>query len=130
MVKGHGFDKSERLCGRKQIDTLFREGNRSVSCFPVRLVWMEYPMGVPGNIKVLISVPKRKLRHAVDRNRVKRQLRETYRIECDRLKMYAESKGKSILIGILFIDDNLWISSRLSSRLKSALDQLLSILPS
>lgn len=81
-------------------------------------------------MQVLLSVPKRKLRHAVDRNRVKRQLKEFYRIGCGDLKEYVKNSGKRLLIGILFTDDTVWETKRLVPRLKSAFDRLLLILSS
>ena len=128
MNKVYGFGKSERLCSGKLTDLLFREGNRSVGCFPVRLVWMEVPSGESGVIQVLFSVPKRRFRHAVDRNRVKRQLREFYRLECGELKHFVKTSGKTLLIGILFTDDTIWETSRLVPRLRTAFERLLSVL--
>ncbi|MBP5646774.1 MAG: ribonuclease P protein component [Bacteroidaceae bacterium] len=130
MNKVYGFDKSERLCSSKLTDILFSKGNRSVGCFPVRLVWMEVPDGEPGRIQVLLSVPKRRFRHAVDRNRVKRQLREFYRLECGELKHCVKISGKTLLVGILFTDNSIWETSRLFPRLRTAFDRLLSAMAS
>ncbi|MCF0199569.1 MAG: ribonuclease P protein component [Bacteroidaceae bacterium] len=72
------FCKAERLCSKKRIDALFESGSRSLSAYPVRAVYREQERdGLP--VEVLISVSKRHFKHAVDRNRVKRLLRETYR---------------------------------------------------
>ncbi|MBR4842270.1 MAG: ribonuclease P protein component [Bacteroidaceae bacterium] len=130
MNKVYGFDKSERLCSGKLTDRLFNEGNRSVGSFPVRLVWLELPSGETGKVQVLLSVPKRRFRHAVDRNRVKRQLREFYRLECGELKQFVKNRGKCLLIGILFTDNTLWETEKLVPRLRSAFDRLLSVLSS
>ena len=76
------FRKSERIHSLKQIDELFGGGkSRALSAFPIRVVYRyvhRLPTEAP--FQVLISVPKRNLKHAVDRNRVKRQLREAYRL--------------------------------------------------
>ena len=59
-------------------EELFTSGqSKSLTAFPLRAVYL-LKSGNP-TIQVLISVPKKKLRHAVDRNRVKRQIREAYR---------------------------------------------------
>ena len=72
------FPKKQRLCSRKNIEALFEGGNgsKTVSAFPIRAVWKNSTT----NNKVLISVSKRKLPHAVDRNRAKRQIREAWRL--------------------------------------------------
>ena len=75
------FNKRERIVSRKLIEQLFSKGSSfSVSAFPLRVVVMEIARlteDVP--VQVLISVSKRHFKHAVDRNRVKRQVREAYR---------------------------------------------------
>ena len=72
------FPKRQRLCSRKSIETLFEGGNgsKAVSAFPLRAVWQSSNEPT----RILISVSKRKLTHAVDRNRVKRQIREAWRL--------------------------------------------------
>ncbi len=84
MVR-HTFHKSERLCSKKLIEALFEGGHKSMSAYPIRAVFMpvdEQADGVPA-VQLLISVSKRRFKHAVDRNRVKRQLREAYRLNKD-----------------------------------------------
>ena len=75
------FPKAERIVSRKQIEMLFGGGtSQSLSAFPLRVVFMTQalPAGEPP-VQILISVPKKHFKHAVDRNRVKRQVREAYR---------------------------------------------------
>ena len=79
----HTFHKYERLCSRRLIDDLFAGGAKSFSVFPLRAVFKH---GEGANTQVLVSVSKRRLRHAVDRNRAKRQVREAYRLNKDILQ--------------------------------------------
>lgn len=72
------FKKAERLTSSKSISYLFKEG-RSLSSYPVRILFNtdgtgDYPLSVA------ISVPKRLYKRAVDRNLLKRRLREVYRL--------------------------------------------------
>ena len=75
------FNKRERIVSKKLIEQLFSKGSSfSISAFPLRIVVMETARvadDVP--IQVLVSVSKRHFKHAADRNRVKRQIREAYR---------------------------------------------------
>lgn len=72
------FNKSERLCSRKTIETLFESGNIFFSPL-FKVVWTNCPNSIPGPAQVAFSVSKRGFRLAVTRNLIKRRLREAYR---------------------------------------------------
>ena len=74
------FGKQEKLKSRKLIGKLFEEG-KSVKKFPVRLVYLQTEHTSDFPIQVGFSVPKRNFKKAVDRNRIKRLLREAYRLQ-------------------------------------------------
>ena len=75
----HTFPKKEKLKGRKRFDQLFAEG-KSVTSFPLKLIYLE--TSLPENVKIQagVTVSKKKFKRAVDRNRIKRLLREAYRL--------------------------------------------------
>ena len=75
----YSFKKYEKLKSKKGIEQLFAEG-RSVSVFPLRLVFLQTTFKDAIPLKVGVSVSKRNFKKAVDRNRIKRLLRETYRL--------------------------------------------------
>jgi ribonuclease P protein component len=72
------FDKSERLCSRKIIGTLFDDGNIFFSPL-FKVVWTKCQNSIPGPAQVAFSVSKRGFRLAITRNLIKRRLREAYR---------------------------------------------------
>lgn len=74
-----GYSKAEKLKSRKLIESLFTEG-KSVGVYPLRLFYIELPETEPVPIKTAVSVSKKKFRGAVQRNFIKRLLRETYRL--------------------------------------------------
>ncbi len=78
----HTLGKEERLCSRKVLEELFSGGHPSVSAFPIRAVFM--PSGQAG-VRIMTSVSKRYFKRAVKRNRIKRQLREAYRLQKEML---------------------------------------------
>ena len=73
------YPKTEKLKSKNTIDLLFSEG-KSVSKYPLRLVFVENPLEEKEIIKMGVSVSKKHFKHAVDRNYFKRLLRETYRL--------------------------------------------------
>ena len=121
---GNTFTKQERLCSDRLIERLFREGNRKIAAFPVRLVWLLLDDAGFEGVQILISAPKRNFHHAVDRNRIKRQIREFYRNSSAPLKEAVASRHKSLALAFLFNDTVLWDSGKLDERLKSAFDRL------
>ncbi|MBR1519334.1 MAG: ribonuclease P protein component [Prevotella sp.] len=123
--------KSERLNSMTLIGRLFNEpGNRATTVFPVRAIYkiVEREAGTPA-VTVLMSVPKRKLHHAVDRNRVKRQLREAYRKQKALLADEMESyEDKQLLVAFVWLEEAVRSSaavensvSRLMNRIKESL---------
>jgi ribonuclease P protein component len=73
------YSKIEKLKRKRIIDNLFNEG-KSVVVFPLRLVYIKTEFHEPVKIKCGVSVSKRNFKKAVDRNRVKRLVREAYRL--------------------------------------------------
>jgi ribonuclease P protein component len=73
------YSKAEKLKSKTTIDLLFSKG-KSVSKYPLRLVYLEGDFGDDLPIKIGVSVSKKHFKKAVDRNYFKRVLRETYRL--------------------------------------------------
>lgn len=86
----HGFPKKYKLCGQTRIDALYHTGYRFVQ-WPVRVTWRPAE-----ETKVLIWAPKSLFRHAVDRNHLRRLMREAYRLE--------QREGQPIEVAFNYID--------------------------
>ena len=100
MLIRNTFRKSQRLCSRTLIEQLFaHSGSKSATAYPIRAVFRKADSG---QTQILLSVPKRLFKHAVDRNRVKRQLREAYRTQ------YLDLLPKEQTFHIAFI----WLSDK------------------
>ena len=74
------FSREEKLKSRKRIRELFTEGT-SVKVFPLKLLYLKVPTETPVTVQAAFSVPKRNFRKAVKRNRIKRLMREAYRLQ-------------------------------------------------
>lgn len=73
------YSKDEKLKSRKLIKELFENG-KAVTVFPLRMIYLKKEHLGKFPVKAGVSVSKRNLKRAVDRNRIKRLLRESYRL--------------------------------------------------
>lgn len=98
------FTRLERLKSRKAIGSLFKGGHSYVA-YPLRVVWKEAPpyLAAMSRAQVVISVPKRNFKTAVERNRLKRQIREAYRLQKDALYNKLSDSELSISLIISYI---------------------------
>lgn len=99
------FKKEERLTSRKVIDLLFREKGNSCFIFPLRLSWIKVPLNTPFPAQVLITVSRKKFRSAVQRNRVKRQLREVYRKNKGQIYELLSSEKDKFALSLAYVSD-------------------------
>ncbi|HNP79203.1 MAG: ribonuclease P protein component [Cyclobacteriaceae bacterium] len=72
------FPKKERLSRKKIIEDLFNTGSSQV-CFPLKVMFAPHPDAKLSSHQVLISAPVKNFKNAVDRNTIKRRIREGYR---------------------------------------------------
>ena len=101
------LSKRERIVSRKLIETLFGGGrSQSMVAFPLRVVYMiqERTANEPP-VQLLVSVPKKHFKHAVDRNRVKRQVREAFRLHKQTLHD-ALPPASQLLLAFVWLSDS------------------------
>lgn len=101
-MKTNTFPLKEHLKSKRVIEKLYAEG-ASVTSYPLRAVFLEQEEQEP-TAAILISVAKRRFRHAVDRNLVKRRIREAYRTSKHPFVDALQAKGKKMAVAILYID--------------------------
>jgi ribonuclease P protein component len=101
------FRKSERLCSRKTIGKLFTSGN-SLYHYPFRMVWLDSDTDKPYPANIAISVPSRRFRKAVTRNRLKRLIRESYRKHKGMLYEMLEMKDRKIEMMLIYISGTVY----------------------
>ena len=96
------FKKQERIVSNKLIETLFEKGDSQ---------------------SLAISVPKKRFKHAVDRNRVKRQIRESYR-KHKTVVTDSVPEGKQLLIAFIWLSDRHFGSDEIEKRIVSLLRKM------
>ena len=118
------FSKKERLCSQKAIDELMAQDTKFYS-YPFMVRWQKIPVAeTPA--KLLIIVPKRKLRHAVDRNRTKRLVRECYRQQKHKLYSALTNSGTSIHLSLSYTDSRCPDYGTLWDKTAKVIDKLIS----
>ena len=121
------FGKQEKLCAKRAIDRLFVGGNsRSVVAFPIRLVYMPVEREQDESLlKVLVTVSKKHFKHAVDRNRTKRLLREAWRLHRNEILQLLRLKQTGGLdVALIWLDDKLWTAKDVDNRMSLLLKRL------
>ena len=93
------YGKQQKLKKRDEVLALFEKG-KAINQFPVRAFFLEKEAGEPG-IKAGVGVSKRNFKKAVDRNRVKRLLRECYRLQKNELEITIS--GRQVPLSLFFI---------------------------
>ena len=91
------FKKQEKLKSKKLIQQLFEQGN-TLFQFPLQLVYLKIDHTSDYTVQAGFSVPKKKFKRAVDRNRIKRLMREAYRKH--KHTLYQNNKEKYVLMCI------------------------------
>lgn len=122
----HTLAKAERLSHKRDIELLFKSGAKSVYSFPVRAVYRvpdDDGTGTTRHNAILVSVPKRHLKHAVDRNYAKRRLREAYRLNKAILEQLPPSLG-GVYIALLWSDGHLHPFSEINVKVRNILHRI------
>jgi ribonuclease P protein component len=95
------FGKAYKLCSRKTIGRLFKEG-KQLRAFPLTVYYMETESAEKVPFQVVISAPKRQFKRAHDRNYVKRLMKEVLRKEKQPLEELLTASGKQLALFILY----------------------------
>ena len=119
------FPKRERMVSQRQIDELFGGGHSSsLAAYPLRAVFLkkERQQG-DSPVQLLISVPKKRFHHAVDRNRVKRQIREGWRSHQQVLREALPS-DQQLLVALVWLSDQHLLTNEVEDRVVSLIQRI------
>lgn len=119
------FQKQERIVSQKLIDELFGGGqSHSLAAFPLRVVYMQRErQDRQEPVEVLVSVSKKRFHHAVDRNRVKRQIREAYRLQ-KAILTERVPQDKTLDLAFVWLSDQQVSSAEVSHHMKKLLERV------
>jgi len=115
------YGKKDKLKSKKTIDLLFAKG-KSVTAFPLRLVYLETEFNDNSVIKCGVSVSKKLHKKAVSRNRIKRIIREAYRLnKCD----FFNNSSTPYAFMILYLSDDGITFEQLNKTMKKLFNKFL-----
>lgn len=119
------LSKEERICSKKLINELFTGNGRSMTAFPLRVVFMKRTIvDDQPRAAMLVSVPKRYFKHAVDRNRVKRQVREAFRRNKSIITQNLTDDHESVAMAFVWLTDEKFPSSEVENRMVRLLTRI------
>lgn len=98
--------KEERISGTKRIEKLFSSGESFVS-YPLRIVYVKRDKNEFADVAMMVSVPKKRFKRAVKRNRVKRLVREAFRLNKTLFWDVCDKNDTGLDIAFLYIKDEL-----------------------
>ena len=128
------FPKSEKLCGKIRVKSLYDNG-KHFTCYPLRVTYviqdrsLQNPAPAPqsslGNTQILIWAPKSLFRHAVDRNLLRRRMREAYRLNATPLRDYSALHNLSMQIAFNYIAKEELPFLQIEKAVKKAINKLM-----
>ena len=129
MTTDRTLGKEERLKSNLSIQHLLKTGN-TLTEYPFKIYWNTSPdqkQIFPA--RIAISVPKRKFKRAVDRNRMKRRIREVYRQNKNLIYSPLRHSEANIILMVLFLSDEFLSYSLLNERMIKLLSRLANKFP-
>lgn len=116
------FNKKERLTGTIKIDTLFKEGKCFIS-YPLRVIYLIHEQCTESICSTLVSVPKKRIRKATQRNKIKRLIRESYRLNKSMIDK-GSMVDKSIDVAFIYVKDTETDFPTMQKAMRKALNQI------
>ena len=124
MAETFSYNKFEKLKSRKQIELLFAKG-KSIAAYPVKVFYLPVDHTPAHPVQVGVGVSARNFKKAVDRNTIKRRMREAYRLHKLPLHEALLAQQKSAAVFILWIDKQMPTTAALQDLMPAVIEKLI-----
>lgn len=121
LMMNFSYSKKDKLKSKKDIEQLFTEG-KAVTAFPLKLIYLKTNFEDGSTLKTGVSVSKRLHKTAVSRNRIKRLLREAYRLN---KPLYFNNSSASYTFMILYLSKEVTTFDKLNTNMKSLFEKFI-----
>lgn len=130
MQKQFSFNKKEKLKSKKLLQQLFSTG-KSFNVYPIKIIY-SFVNDIENDayIKVGVGTSTKNFKKATKRNRIKRLLRENYRLQKTELVKALHQSQKKIVVFFLYLDKEMPNYEILQTKMKISLEKLTTIIPS
>lgn len=121
----NSFPKKEHLYGMKTVETLHTQGNAFIS-YPFRVVYLivsEADEAIP--VRAMVSVSKKRFKTAVSRNKIKRLIRESYRLNKNVLTQFATANNLKVHLSFQYVSDEILSFGDLDDKMNRTLNKLI-----
>ncbi len=117
------FNKQERLCGKKKIDLLFASGQK-FNEGNFRIIYQIAPTNSEFPAKIMISIPKRNIAKANERNAIKRIIKEVYRKQKNKFYQYLKSHEKQLIFALIYLKSEMLTYKQAEEEINLVLNRL------
>ena len=125
MTATEGLPKYERICKENDIQALFEKG-RGISVYPYRVIYLFRQDEMrPITVRLLVSVSKKRFRHAIKRNRVKRLIRESWRRNKAALYEICERDNISLDVALVYTATVIHSYDEMNDKTKKTVNELI-----
>lgn len=119
----NSLSKEERLFLNRDIDELFAKGKAFIA-FPLRVLYLIVEEEREATASFFVSIPKKRIKKAHDRNRLKRLVRECYRLQKHALIASLRSKQKNLFVGFIYVGNEVSSYASINQAVTKALEKI------